>query len=113
MQMQFHKNDGSGQGHGHGHGHGHHHPTHSMPTYNYYYTGPTTTTTTYPWFRYPSGNSWYYSLYGDYDRARVIEYVPTNIRTNTSKEMEILSRVYLGGVGLVGLLILYNLMDKK
>lgn len=111
MQMQFHKNAGSEHGHGHDHGHGHHHPTHSMPTYNYYYTGPTTTTI--PWFRYPSGNSWYYSLYGDYDRARVIEYVPTNIRTNTSKEMEILSRVYLGGVGLVGLLILYNLMDKK
>ena len=82
--------------------HGHHHVVHQMPTYNFYHNQ-------YPWFRYPSGNSVYYTMYGN----TPIEYVPTSVRAYSTREMDILSRVYLGGLGLVGLLILYNLMDKK
>lgn len=109
MKMQFMDNASKG---GSGSESGHHHVVHhtSMPTHNHYYHGHG-----YghgysaPWFRYPSGNSVYYNLYGN----APIEYVPTGIRQNSTREMEILSRVYLGGVGLVGLLILYNLLDKK
>jgi len=114
MKMQFMDGESNTSKGSSGSGSGHHHVVHhtSMPTHNHYYHGHG-----YgyghgygaPWFRYPSGNSVYYNLYGN----APIEYMPTGIRTNSTREMEILSRVYLGGVGLVGLLILYNLLDKK
>lgn len=43
----------------------------------------------------------------------VIDRAPIKSTGRSTEEMEILSRVYLGGIGLVGLLILYKIIDRK
>jgi hypothetical protein len=107
MKMQFHNNNNNPDT---THVvHTHHQVQPQMPTYNYY-------NNQYPLFRYPNANVYGYPNANPYGHGHsygnpyghpMYGNGPMRMR-----EMDILSRVYLGGVGLVGLLILYNLMDK-
>ena len=102
--MQFHNNNNPDTT-SHHVVHTHHQVQPQMPTYNYY-------NNQYPLFRYPNANVYGHPYGNGYGHHYGNGYGNPMYGSMRMREMDILSRVYLGGVGLVGLVILYKLMDK-